>query len=254
MISRRTSSTRCWLPGGRSQVRSGWGEGSSSARRRASAGSSAPVGQQRGGEGPGGGRLAAAGRADERVGVGGAAAQRRRQGGPGGGLLGGRRGQRLRRARRSSPHRLEHPGVDLRDAARCRRRRRSARGSAAAIRSNAAAIRSWKATPSDSKRSEIGVSQRPRARSSARLGSTRSRTVRSGMQPCDGGGVQASDQILVEPSGAALVGDGRIDEAIADDVVSRIDRRADDPLDQLRPRGAEQHQLGPRSELDRSRP
>ena len=65
----RTSSTRCWAPGGRSQTRSGWGEGSSRARRRASSRIGGAVGEQLGRERSRGGGLARAARAAEEVGV-----------------------------------------------------------------------------------------------------------------------------------------------------------------------------------------
>ena len=72
-----------------------------------------------------------------------------------------------------------------------------------------------------------------------------------GHAAADGGRVQGLDKADVDAPGAALVGDGRVDEPVADDVAAGLDRRRDDPLDQLGPGGAEEHQLGPRRQLDR---
>ena len=114
----RTSSTRCWAPGGRSQARSGCGEGSSSARRRASSGIGRAVGEQLRREGPGGGRLAGAPRPAEDVGVAGRG-ERRRQRRAGPRLVPGRVRQRLgdRRAARCSLHHAMTAWTSARTAA-----------------------------------------------------------------------------------------------------------------------------------------
>ena len=60
----------------------------------------------------------------------------------------------------------------------------------------------------------------------------------------DRDGVELADQFGAEPAGRPLVGDGRVDEAVADDVPARLERRARSPVDQLGAGGAEQQQLG----------
>ena len=94
-------------------------------------------------------------------------------------------------------------------------------------RSKAAAIRSWK-TGALALEAVGGRAARraPRPRSTARADGDPQQDVRSGMQPATAAALSVGDQIRVEPAGAALVGDGRVDEAVADDVAAGLERRA----------------------------
>ena len=67
-----------------------------------------------------------------------------------------------------------------------------------------------------------------------------------------GGGVAEADHLAdAEPPRRTLVGDARIGEAVGDDVVARLERRADHPLGEVGAGREEEHQLGQRLELGR---
>src|SRR2546430_2793910 len=64
-------------------------------------------------------------------------------------------------------------------------------------------------------------------------------------QPADRGLVQLQDRLDAEPARDSLVGERRVDVAVADDVLAGLERGADHALHELRPRGGEQRPLGP---------
>ena len=59
------------------------------------------------------------------------------------------------------------------------------------------------------------------------------------------GDVQLEHAVDAEPARDTLVGERGVEEAVADDVAPRLERRADDSLDQLGPGGREQRRLRP---------
>ena len=60
---------------------------------------------------------------------------------------------------------------------------------------------------------------------------------------------QVLDSVDAEPARCPLVGDGRVDEPVADDVASGVAGRPNHLIDELSAGGVEQQQLGARREL-----
>ena len=98
--------------------------------------------------------------------------------------------------------------------------------------------------------------RRPRARSgrgaplvprrATSSGSRSSTNVCSGSRPPVTGRVQLEHGVDAEPARDALVGERRVDVAVADDRRAALERRPDHPLDELGARRREQRRLGPR--------
>ena len=187
-------------------------------------------GEHLGREGPRRGRLAGTARPAEQVGVGRARSECRAS-------ATRARGSALKRQLGHATG-LQHSLVDLLDAAaastttirseaigRSRRRRRRRRAGARCPRT----------------RSGPSPSARLDGRSRDRRAAGRSR---SGQRPSITVSVSEIDVAGPQPPRAALVGDGRVDEAVADDVVARLERRADHAADQVGARRAEEQQLG----------
>ena len=70
-----------------------------------------------------------------------------------------------------------------------------------------------------------------------------------GHEPLDGREVELEHTLEPEPTGDALIGNGRVDVAVADDGRAALERRPDQLLDMLgRERGVERR-LGPRRDV-----
>ena len=107
--------------------------------------------------------------------------------------------------------------------------------------------------PSPSKRSDAVLASGGEPLLAARLGPGRVDAKQEGEvrgAPGDRDLVQPLDQLDAEAAGGSLVGDGRVDEAVADTSAAGVERRPDDARAELRPGGAEQQQLGARVELE----
>jgi hypothetical protein len=71
-----------------------------------------------------------------------------------------------------------------------------------------------------------------------------------GHDPAGGEPVDLGYRAHAEPSGTPLIGQGRVQVAVAQHHRTPLQGRADDLLDQLGPGGGEQQRLGPRMQLD----
>ena len=92
-------------------------------------------------------------------------------------------------------------------------------------------------------------SGRPARRASATSGSTSRTNVWSGARPPVADSVQLAHGCDAEPARAALVGERRVDVAVADHPRAAQERRADHALGELGTRGREQRRLRPRRHL-----
>ena len=73
--------------------------------------------------------------------------------------------------------------------------------------------------------------------------------MRSGSSPPVAVRLSSSTRVDAEPARDSLVGERRVDVAVADDVRAALERRPDHALDELGARGREQRRLGPRRHL-----
>ena len=108
----------------------------------------------------------------------------------------------------------------------------------------APATRSQKSPPARSIRSRSWPT-----RASAVSGSISIRNVRSGSSPPTTARLRSSTASRPSPRPDALVGDGRVDVAVAHDGRAPFERRADHLLDVLRARGRVERRLGPRRDV-----
>ena len=150
------------------------------------------------------------------------------------------RGSR-RRALRHAPQLLANAPGDLSGASRAPSRSDDPlREALRQLAGRPPSTRSRNATPSPL--DPVG-----RRRSSARAASLdrhSRRNVRSGAGR-RAATVQLEHRVDAEAAGDALVGERGVEEAVADDVGAAVERRPDDLLDELRPRGREERRLGP---------
>ena len=81
------------------------------------------------------------------------------------------------------------------------------------------------------------------------LGSSSSRNVRVGEQPADRREVEVEHALEAELTADALIGDGRVDVAVADDGCAALERRPDHLVDELRASGHVQESFRPRADV-----
>ena len=116
-------------------------------------------------------------------------------------------------------------------------------GSAAARARNPSRTRRWKArSNSASKRVTSPGALRARPTSTG----TSRRIVRSGLSPSVAVASSVAQRVERDAGAVALVGEGRIGEARADDRPTRVERRPDDLGHELAPGGVEQQRVGQR--------
>ena len=232
----------------------GCGEGSASARRRASSGSVGPRGEKLGGERARGRALAGARRAREAGRRGGRATAAASAAGPGwcsvasasAAATGGRRRHWRARSSTSATRRAWTSSTPL--------ARRSPRcgpdgggelivgGGHRALELDALGLEAVGA---------VARRREPRPRASASAGSIRSSNVRSGRESAIATSFELLDEVYAEAARGTLVGDGGVDEAVADHVAAGRQRRRDQRAGRAGPRRAEEQHLGPRVEVER---
>ena len=129
--------------------------------------------------------------------------------------------------------------------ARARRRRRTAPGTAPRARRTPSRSARRKSTPSRSIRSSSPPMPAPPPRPRRAAGGS----VRSGSSPPTTAQVEVEHPLEPEPAPDALVGDRRVEVAVADDDRAARERRPDHLLDVLRARRRVQRRLGPRRDV-----
>ena len=133
------------------------------------------------------------------------------------------------------------PAPRSRRAAASRRARRSARGRA--LRGPGTPRRRARRNDRPPARCGRGAPSTASSRTPARPAR---RNVRSGKEAARRREVQLEDAAHPEAACDSLVGDRRVDVAVADDPRAALVRRADHALDELRPCGRVERRLGPR--------